>query len=85
MPLVRQTNVFTLSLMRIGQAGPVGLCSQEMELGWVRVGYVCVRDSCLEKVASDVRPAAGEEELGQKVYIQSGLGAGRTRLLEPQV
>ena len=46
---------------------------------------VCVRDSCLEKVASDVRPASGEEELGQKVYIQSGLGADRTWLLEPWV
>lgn len=36
---------------------------------------MCVRDSCLEKVASDVRPAAGEE-VGQKVYIQE---VGRRR------
>lgn len=42
---------------------------------------MCVRrDSCLEKVASDVTPSAGEEELGQKVYMQSGPGAERTQL-----
>lgn len=46
---------------------------------------MCVRtDSCLEKVASDMTPSAGEEELGWKVYMQSGPGAERTQL-EPWV
>lgn len=71
--------------MRIGQAGPVGLCLQEMELGWVRVGYVCVRDSCLEKVASDVRAYLQVRGgSGPRCTFRVG-GAGRTRLLEPQV
>lgn len=85
MPLVRQTNVFTLSLMRIGQAGPVGLCLQEMELGWVRVGYVCVRDSCLEKVASDVRPAAGEGGWARRCTFRVGRERGGRGSWEPQV
>lgn len=44
-----------------------------------------MRESCLEKLASDLRPAAGEEELGREVYVQGGLGEERTQLLEPCV
>ena len=63
---------------RPGQSCGLGL-RKGSSVGWVRVRCVSVRrDSCLEKVASDMTPSAGEEVLGRKVYMQSGPGAERT-------